>query len=58
MFRKWLHAAALATGAFVGMAVWPDLAADERTKPVIGKVAEHKPAAAPVAQHAPVSQAA
>ena len=58
MFRKWLHAAALATGAFVGMAVWPDLAADERTKPVIGKVAEQKPAAAPVAQHAPVSRAA
>lgn len=44
MFRKWLHAAAIAASVFTGANAWADIAAPERdakhAKPVAEKPAE------------------
>ncbi len=43
MFRKWLHAAAIAAAVFTGANAWADIAAPERdakqAKPVVEKPA-------------------
>lgn len=44
MFRKWLHAAAIAAGVFTGANAWADIAAPERdakhAKPIAEKPAD------------------
>lgn len=56
MFRKWLHAAAIAAAVFTGANAWADIAASERDAKEAKPVAEKPAGEAQTAEKAQSNQ--